>query len=411
MEKTDAYVDVYHDPRIKANGKYSVKIKVTHKRNRNYFSTGVDLSKEEFKKIMFPEQGQRLNKNQRNARTTIDFQKTKAKAIIDSLKVFTFSKFKEGYLEPRDIHNDVSYAFDERIKELRENGKIGTAVTYECAQKSLSKYSSKLEFAEITPEWLRKYEKKMLDKGRSTTTISIYLRALRAIYNNQKIDKANYPFGKGSSKFSISNGRNIKKALTLEDVAKIYNYEPENDAQARARDYWMFLYLCNGMNVKDLCLLKWSDIDDDILTYERSKTASTKKDKKAIRVALKLESKAVIRKWGQPSLNQKDFIFPHLDKTMSPDRQRKVYQQLTKIINKYIQMIAKKLEIPQHVTTYSARHSFATVLKRSGANVSMISDLLGHSNISVTQSYLDSFEDDQIKEQTNVLTTGFKTAN
>ena len=408
MRKIDAYADIYLDPRKKADGKCSVKIKVTHKRNRKYFSTGIDLLPGEFDKIMY---AQRRTREEKDVLKSLNYQKAKATSIIESLNVFTFAKFKEGYFESRDIHQDVSYAFDERIKELRDNGKIGTAVTYECAQRSLSDFSPKLTFAEITPTWLRKYEKHMLDNDRSITTISIYLRALRAIFNNQNIDKANYPFGKGNGKYTITTGRNIKKALTLEEVAKIYNYEPENDAQARARDYWMFLYLCNGMNVKDLCLLKWEDLKGDILTYERSKTSSTKKDKKAIRVALKLESKAVIRKWGNPSLNQKDFIFPHLDKTMSPDRQRKVYQQLTKIINKYIQIIAKKLEIPQHVTTYSARHSFATVLKRSGANVSMISDLLGHSNISVTQSYLDSFEDDQIKEQTNVLTTGFKVAS
>ena len=85
--------------------------------------------------------------------------------------------------------------------------------------------------------------------------------------------------------------------------------------------------------------------------------------------------------------------------------------QLTKTINKYIQRIAKKLDIPHHVTTYSARHSFATVLKRSGANIAMISDLLGHSDLKVTQNYLDSFENEQIQAQTDVLTVGFKKAN
>lgn len=67
--------------------------------------------------------------------------------------------------------------------------------------------------------------------------------------------------------------------------------------------------------------------------------------------------------------------------------------------------IALNTGINKNVTTYFARHSFATILKRSGADISMISDLLGHSNLSITESYLDSFENDQIKEQTDVLTS------
>lgn len=404
----EANADIYLDPRPKADGKCSVKIKVTHKRNRKYFSTGIDLLPEEFERIMT---AQRRTRDEKEILKQLDFYKRKAKTVIDGLKVFTFATFKEGYFESRDINNDVSFAFDKRIDELKGNGKIGTAITYECAKKSLSDFTPKLTFAEITPTWLRKYENCMLDKGRSITTVSMYLRSLRAIFNNQNIDKSIYPFGRGKGKYSIPTGRNVKKALTLEEVAKIYNYEPKNDSQAMARDYWMFLYLCNGMNVKDFCLLKWENIDGDILHYERAKTSTTERDKKGIRIALKPESKSIIRKWGNPSLNKTDYIFPHLKADMPPERQRQIYQQLTKTINKYIQAIANELEMPHHVTTYSARHSFATVLKRSGANIAMISDLLGHSDLSVTQNYLDSFEDDQIQEQTDVLTTGFKRAN
>ncbi|MEO0508137.1 MAG: site-specific integrase [Bacteroidota bacterium] len=406
----EAYADIYLDPRPKGDGKCSVKIKVTHKRKRKYFATGVNLTKEEFKKIFFPEEKERSNKNQKEIKTKLDFFKSKANKVIDGLKVFTFEKFKEGYFESRDIHNDVSYAFEERIAELQSAEKIGTAVTYQCAQTSISKYKPNLTFAEITPKWLRGYEKQMLDEGRSTTTVSIYLRALRAVYNTQNIDKANYPFSvtKNDGRYRIKTGRNIKKALSIEEVAKIYHYTPENDMQSMARDYWMFLYLCNGMNVKDMCLLKWQDIKGNTLRYLRSKTSSTSKEPTPITVALKPESKAIIKRYGQRSLNPKDYIFPHLDKTMSAIRQRQVYQQLTKNINKHIQIIGENLEIPHHITTYSARHSFSTVLKRSGANVSMISDLLGHESLVTTQAYLDSFEEGQIQEKTDALTEGFK---
>jgi site-specific recombinase XerD len=96
---------------------------------------------------------------------------------------------------------------------------------------------------------------------------------------------------------------------------------------------------------------------------------------------------------------------------MSEVQKRNTYQGLTKIINKYVKQIAKEVEINKGVTTYYARHSFATVLKRSGAKIEMISELLGHSSVHVTESYLDSFEKEHIQKETDVLTTGFKKAN
>jgi integrase len=66
-------------------------------------------------------------------------------------------------------------------------------------------------------------------------------------------------------------------------------------------------------------------------------------------------------------------------------------------VNKYIKRIAKNVGIKENISTYSARHSFATVLKRSGINLSFISEALGHSNMKTTESYLDSFEDDTRK--------------
>jgi integrase len=102
------------------------------------------------------------------------------------------------------------------------------------------------------------------------------------------------------------------------------------------------------------------------------------------------------------------FCFPHLTPDMDTETQIKIVKQLTKTINKYMKRIATQLGITKSVTTYHARHSFATILKRSGAGIEMISELLGHSDVKVTENYLDGFEKEQIKEQTNVLTQVLK---
>jgi integrase len=269
-----------------------------------------------------------------------------------------------------------------------------------------------LTFAEVTPSFLKKYENWMLKNGKSISTVGIYLRSLRAIYNLQNIDQSVYPFGNGKNKYSIPTSKNTKKALTVEEIATIYNYDAEpNTNKEMARDYWLFLYLCNGMNVKDLCLLRWKDIDGNMLSYKRSKTERSQKESKQISVALKSQSLDIIKKWGQPSIDKNAFIFPHLNKKMDAIHKRATYQQLTKIINKHMKQIASEVGINKNVTTYYARHSFATVLKRSGAKIEMISELLGHSSVHVTESYLDGFENEQIQKETDVLIAGFNTAN
>lgn len=405
-----AKASIYLDKsRPKANGLCSVKIKVTYNRKRKYFSTGIDLSPEEFETVFF---GKRKTDKQKEIKTKVEYFEAKANDVIKILSVFSFDAFEEQYLDERNTADSVSFAFDKYISNLKLENRIGTAVSYECAKTSIAKFNKDLTFAEVTPTFLKKYENWMLNKGNSVSTVGIYLRSLRAIYNLQNIDRSVYPFGTGKNKYTIPTSKNTKKALTLEEIGKIYNYDAEpNTTKEMAKDYWLFLYLSNGMNVKDFCLLKWENIENNMLSYKRAKTERSQRESKLISVSLKPESLAIIKKWGQPSVNKEAFIFPHLNHKMNAEQRRATYQQLTRIINKYVKQIAKETGIDKNVTTYFARHSFATVLKRSGAKIEMISELLGHSNVGVTESYLDSFEKEQIQKETDVLTTGFKKAN
>ena len=309
------------------------------------------------------------------------------------------------------MFGSVKSAFDTYINNL-DAEQTGTADNYRASITSLESYKKNLKFTDITVKFLKNYERWMLSNGRSKTTVGMYLRALRAVFNQQDIDSKLYPFSRKANdkKYKIPKGRNIKKALTLDEIAKIFNYEAESDQEEMARDYWMFLYLCNGMNVKDFCSLRWNNIKGDTIQCEREKTKRTNEKPKTIVVSLKAETWDIINKWGVKSLVPDSYIFPHYDKKMTPERKLQISQQLIKNINKYMKRIALKVGINKDVTTYFARHSFATILKRSGANVSMISDLLGHSDVSVTANYLDGFEDDQIKRQTDVLLSFDKVA-
>lgn len=412
MKKAEAvlYLD---NLRPLKGGKCSVKIKITFNRKRKYVSTGIEILPEMYDSI-FPAPGKKRTLEQRETYIKLNTILTKAQEVINGLEIFTFYGFEEAFFEQRNIHDSVSFAFDRHIEELTIENRLGTAESYRSAKKSLEEFKKGLTFSEITPSLLKKYEKAMLLQGKSFTTIGIYIRSLRTIYNQQNIDKSLYPFGEGEKKYSIPTGKNIKKALTIEEVAKIYNYyAPENSTKEMAKDYWLFLYLSNGMNLKDFCLLRWSNIEGNELQYHRAKThrRTERKSDKSIQVALKPETFDIISKWGQPSISKDLFIFPHLNPGMNEEQIRAVVKQLTKTINKYMKRIALELGINKEVTTYFARHSFATVLKRSGTNIAMISELLGHSSVTVTQNYLDGFEKEQIQKETDVLTAGFRKAN
>ncbi len=403
MKPTTAiFLDKYHP---KADGKCAVSIRITYDRKKRYYSTPFTLTVKDFEKT----KGEKPRGDFKPLALKLQAFEKKAANIIESLPTFTWQAFEKYYLSNRAAKDSIHSAFEEYIKKLREAGRIGTAVSYECAQSSLNKFCNDLRFADVTPELLSKYERWMLDKEKpnSVTTVGIYLRSLRTLFNNAISDgvlsKEVYPFGK--KKYEIPTGNNIKKALTLNDISLIYHYHLEpGSSDEMARDYWLFMYLCNGLNLKDMCLLKYENIKGNILEFERAKTIRTKRKVEPIRVTLSDEAKIIISRWGNPTKDKGGYIFPVLDKGLTPERQRDLIQLLTRVINNHMKSIAGKLEITSDVTTYAARHSFATILQRSGVSTEFISEALGHSNVRTTQNYLAGFEDESKKEALKALT-------
>jgi integrase len=255
---------------------------------------------------------------------------------------------------------------------------------------------------------LKKGELPAIDKPATLTTVGIYCRQLRSVFNdaiNDKvIDKDFYPFGKNG--YTIPAGANIKKALSKADVMKIMEYQAEeNSFEQRGRDLWIFSYLSNGMNIADICNLKWKDVDKkaDSLSFIRKKTARTRKGNQVkIRIRLAEESWNIINRYAQEQ-KPDSYIFPFLKSDMTEQHKKSTVGQVINMTNQHVRSIAKKLGIETDVTTYAARHSFATILLQSEAPVAFISQSLGHQNISTTQAYLGTFDDEKTKEYLKAL--------
>ncbi len=253
----------------------------------------------------------------------------------------------------------------------------------------------------------------MLQDGNSLTTVGIYIRPLRALFNQAIRDgiiaPESYPFGKG--RYQIPAGRNVKKALSLNDIEKIFKHPvQEGSTEQWARDLWVFSYLCNGINVKDIARLRYHNIGNEVIEFVRAKTEhTTRKNLKPVLAVLTSEIKTIINRWGQKPATPHRYVFSILPEEVTAKRERALIQQATKTINLYCRRIAEAAGITQDITTYTARHSFASVLKRSGVSTEFISESLGHSDLKTTENYLAAFDESVKKEHAAKLTAFMST--
>lgn len=401
-----------HTRREKLSGKFPVKIKISYKRQKKLYSIGIDLTTEEYDNL------HKSLKLKKEFKTT-NYYLNKAETIINSLRDnFSFLKFEKLFFNKDvDITNkdvNIYAALLGYHDQLLNEGRIRSAKPFEFCSNWLLKYSKRknLSFSEITPEFLRGFDKYMRAAELSPSTISIYIRSIRTIYNQaisrKVVSKDDYPFGRGL--YSPPAARNIKKALPIDDIEKIFNYQPLNKQEMWAKEMWMFSYLCNGINFKDIALLKFKNLKDDEIIIQRGKTINTKKDGVLdVKIILTKQTKEIIEHWCNSKRISNNYVFPILD--VANDTPLVIYSKVNteiKNINKYLERIAQSIGLNIKLTTNSARHSYSTVLKRAGVPIEMISENLGHSSLKTTQIYLDSFEKEQQKEVVKFL-TAFKT--
>jgi integrase/recombinase XerD len=327
---------------------------------------------------------------------------SKANDCIAKIKPFSFELFEEIYFERPKDDQDIIGALKFKEGKLKEAGKISTGITYQCTRNSLIGYvgGEKFPFRRVTVPFLEKYESHLRDKvvGKakrpmSDTTISLYMRCIRSIFTDHAPEGTPNPF-KGRGHYSIPSWNETRRALSMEDIGKIAAYKaPEGSIDQRSRDFWLFSYLCNGINFKDVANLKYANIRGDMIVFERAKTARKSKRHQEIQVVITRQIGRIIDRWGTGG----EYIFPILNSDMSPDTQYKEVAKFIQTTNKHMKRICDVLEIPL-ATTYAARHSFATVLKRSGASIEFISESLGHRDIGTTQNYLGKFETEEKKK-------------
>lgn len=386
------------DQRIqRKDGTYAIKLRITFQRLSKYYPIGIYLSSEEWGKV----NGEKPRGDFKDYKILLNKIELNAINTIRALPSFSFEAFEKAFNKQSDLSKDVLSLFDDYISELKLNKQYGTSESYQNAKHSFLAYiknknRKKLNFGDITPEWLQNYEDWMLSQNKSITTVGIYNRCLRRIINNAIEDglfnREFYPYGK--RKYQIPGGRNIKKALSLQEIQQLQAYVPKNESEANARDLWFLSYLCNGANLQDLARLQYKDIGSKSLVFIRQKTKrTTKQDIQPIIVSLIPESKKLIKKLAVPSQDKNDFVLGILKGSENEETKRESIKKATKIANKHLKIIGENLGFQTKLTLGVARHSWATVMKNLGASDEFVGEGLGHQLISTTKNYLASFED------------------
>lgn len=389
--------------RQNTSGEYPVKIRVNYKRIRNYYSIGKSMTHEEWDNL--PSSKSAASKAiKASIENSFSLVRSNVEALAEKGE-FSFDTLNSRL--GKATGDTVNNAFRAKISLLEKEERIGSMQVNQQTLIMLEKFAgNNIAFNSITVQWLRKCELNWL-KTKNQTTIGIHFRNLRAIMNEAKkagvIKETQYPFGK--DKFEIKTGEANKKALNIKQISDIFNYTDDNETTNRYKDLWLFIYLCNGINVADLVKLKYSNIIDGEICFIRQKTERTTKNRKEIRVVITPELQTIIDKWGNTE-NPNSFIFPYMNDKVTALEQKAMTRDLIKRINKRMKLIGNNLGIA-NITTYTARHSFATILKRGGANISYISESLGHSDLRITEAYLASFEKED-RQKNALLLTKFK---
>lgn len=290
----------------------------------------------------------------------------------------------------------VRELFKQHLLCLKEEKRIGYHLSVQQTYNSLLKFNKNLDiyFSEIDINWLRRYETWLRKQGRAENTIGIRFRTIRMIYNlaiEMEIVKPEYyPF----KRFKVSRlyHSTVKRAIKKEEIKAVINYPTsgKNFYTTLAVDLFTFSYFMGGINFVDIAYLTDKNISDNRLIYFRKKTS------KLINLPMQEKAMFVLKKYDQ---RNKPYLFPILSASHKTEQQRlnRLHKVITKV-NRALKAVGEELNIPVKLTTYVARHSYATVLKRAGVSTSIISESLGHSSEKITQVYLDSFENDAINE-------------
>ncbi|MFN5357016.1 MAG: phage integrase SAM-like domain-containing protein [Bacteroidota bacterium] len=289
--------------------------------------------------------------------------------------------------------------FQLSIENKLSNNQIGNANIFKSCFNRIKAFTDGQDkrLDELTPLFVQEFETWIKRGGVKENTVFVYLRTFKTLLNEAKrleIVPENYNPFKAISFERYRRIKTKKRALSEAEFEALKNYRPiPNTYNELAYDVFMFSFYARGINFIDIANLKWSDVKDDRLSYKRKKTHELQNMKLhpvLMSMLIKLEGLKE---------NEDGCVFPILNEThLTPVQIDSRIDKVLKRINGELKKIGQELKFKEPLTTYVARHSFATLSAKRGIPVADISKAMGHQSTKVTQVYLDSFEDKRLDE-------------
>lgn len=397
-----------------ANNEYAVALRVTHDRRSRYFAISTLITNQsltfkcttdQWKAAQAEDNG--LGRFRKSFRTFKECNNVLEVKLAEGNKIlkryddegvaFDFDRFEADLKHKEQPHiSSLHDYYSKQITILEEQGRVGLAGLYLEVQNVLKKFNPNALLADVNIRFLESFEYWMRNtRGNKDTTISVKLRNLQRVINQAIEDKLfkqeNYPFGE--KKYSINkrlDNKTKKIAVTLDKISKLKALQlEEGSALHLAQQMFLFSYYSRGMNFIDMTYLTWKDISETHINYTRRKTGGQ------FEIPLNEHNQAILAYYKLNNKVKGDYVFPILDLSIHITLKQQYTRKKTalKAVNDNLKKLAKMIGEPKlKLTTNVGRHTYATGLKRSGANTSYISEALGHATEEQTQTYLDSFE-------------------
>lgn len=273
------------------------------------------------------------------------------------------------------------------IEEKKRQGRLRLAEKYRLALNSLVRFLGcrRLSFDAMCSTLMLEYEAHLKGRGLCPNTTSFYMRVLRAIYN-QAVDRGLavqcHPF----KSVYTGVGKTVKRAVSVDAVRRLKQLDlSSHPSMELSRDLFLFSLYTRGMSFIDMAYLKKSDLHDGILAYRRKKTGQ--------RLVVRWEKamQDIVDKYdtaGSP------YLLPII-RGAGTDEHRQCRNAI-QLVDKYLKRIGRELGLGISLTTYVARHSWASIARSRRVPVSVISEALGHDSESTTQIYLASLDTSEI---------------
>ncbi|WP_308745428.1 site-specific integrase [uncultured Bacteroides sp.] len=280
--------------------------------------------------------------------------------------------------------------------ELQMEGNFGTAHVYRSSLNAIIAYRGKRDFvfSEVTSEWLKGFEVHLRSRGCSWNTVSTYLRTFRAVYNRAvNLRKAPYVPHLFRSVYTGTRADH-KRALSDDDMRKVFVDLRGTGISLpvrQAQELFILMFLLRGMPFVDLAYLRKSDLRDNMITYRRRKTG------RSLSVTLTPEAMILIKKYMNRD-SSSPYLFSFLKSCEGTKEAYREYQLALRSFNQQLMLLGELLGLGDKLSSYTARHTWATTAYYCEIHPGIISEAMGHSSITVTETYLKPFRSKKIDE-------------